>query len=391
MVIISLIHYLPQFLSQQNRPDFFFYLHTNSAAPQDQTLSAHEVDTLKTAVAGISDRVAEIDGSITGLTQIVSDLIAQSKRGHNSEISDSNGIKKRRRLPSLHSFRIQNSSSEATAYTSGSDDNCDELSESYSVSSEENFVEKGQPLLPRGSELRDIELLKTDFFRMSSGDLLDDDLCIQFDDFIDLQPTTVSSAADLLDIRTVKEMHAPHRVPSPATIARSAASLCPTQSAIGDIPDIMKYLSVEMQERFVDKLAESVGSNFAKLLASSVPSQAAAASIPSVPAMSMNNYTGHYAHQIDPQMDRNQNWSGQREVLSSGSGSCSRDGSTYDDISPADALPLASAALYSFLAAHCSSSNSYRSNCMSSKATTQNSGLVCNGGVYNGYTQSANV
>lgn len=344
------------------------------------------MDTLKTAVAGISDRVAEIDGSITGLTLIVSDLIAQSKRGHNSEISDSNGIKKRRRLPSLLSFRIQNSTSETTAYTSGSDDNCDESSESYSVSSEEPFVEKGQPL-PRGSELQDIELLKTDFFRMSSGDLLDDDLCIQFDDFIDLQPTTVSSEADLLDIRTAKDMHVPHRVPSPATIARGVSSLCPTQSAIGDIPDIMKYLSVEMQERFVDKLAESVGSNFAKLLASSVPSQAVQAVIPSVPAMSMNNYTGHYAHQIESQMDRNLNWSGQREAFGSSSGG----GSAYDDISPADALPLASAALYSFLAAHCSSSNSYRTNCMAAKATTQTANLVCNGGVYNGYTQSANV
>ena len=373
---------------QRNHHDFLSYLHTNSAAPQDQTLSAHEVDTLKTAVAGISDRVAEIDGSITGLTQIVSDLIAQSKRGHDSETSDSDGIKKRRRLPSLRSFRIQNGTCEAAAYTSGSDDNCDESSESYSVSSEEPSVEKGKSL-PRGSELQDIELLKTDFFRMSSGDLLDDDLCLQFDDFIDLQPTTVSSEGDLLDIRTIKEMHASHRVPSPATIARGASSICPSQSAIGDIPDIMKYLSVEMQERFVDKLAESVGSNFAKLLASSVPSQAVAAVIPSVPAMSMNNYTGHYSHQIDSQMDRSHNWSGQREVFSSGS--CSGGENAYDDISPADALPLASAALYSFLAAHCSSSNSYRNNCMAAKATTQTASLVCNGGVYNGYTQSANV
>lgn len=344
------------------------------------------MDALKTQVAGISSRVSGIDDSIAGLSQLVSDLISQTnKRGQEVETNLGDAAKKRRRLPSLLSFRLNNDVKENTLYSSGSEDNFDDLSEACSVSSEEKVVEKGLAL-PRGSELQEIELLNSDFFRMNSGDLMSDDLSIEFDDYLGLEPTAISEAyAPRCD---GKRDCYPYSIPAPAALVAEA---CPSQSSISsvaDIPDILKHLSAEMQERFIDRLAESVGANFAKLLAASTPSPAAI--IPTAPAMSMSNYAGHFVQQIQRQPDIAPYWPTQQDS-SSCSSTSANSSNGYGQITPAMALPLASAALCSLIAVHCRGNNVNSAACIAIQAASQAAGIAHNNGVCANYSQSANV
>jgi hypothetical protein len=360
-----------------------------TAPPQDQTTSVHEVDALKTQVAGISSRVSEIDDSIAGLSQLVSDLISQSnKRGQDGDNNVDDAAKKRRRLPSLLSFRLHNDVKENTLYSSGSEDNLDDLSEACSVSSEEHVsVEKGGLALPRGSELHEIELLNSDFFRMNSGDLMNDDLSIEFYDYLGLEPTAITEA-DAPRCNGKKDCYPSYSIPAPAALVAEACPSQPLISSVADIPDILKHLTAEMQERFIDRLAESVGANFAKLLAASTPSPAP--TIPTAPAMSMSNYAGHFVQQIQRQPDLAPCWPNQQDSssCSSTSANCQN---VYGQITPAMALPLASAALCSLIAVHCRGNNVNSAACIAIQAASQAAGIAHNSGVCANYSQSANV
>jgi hypothetical protein len=347
------------------------------------------VDALKTQVAGISSRVSEIDDSIAGLSQLVSDLISQSnKRGQDGYNNVDDAAKKRRRLPSLLSFRLHNDVKENTLYSSGSEDNLDDLSEACSVSSEEHVaVEKGGLALPRGSELHEIELLNSDFFRMNSGDLMNDDLSIEFYDYLGLEPTAITEA-DAPRCNGKKDCYPSYSIPAPAALVAEACPSQPLISSVADIPDILKHLTAEMQERFIDRLAESVGANFAKLLAASTPSPAP--TIPTAPAMSMSNYAGHFVQQIQRQPDLAPCWPNQQDSspCSSTSANCQNG---YGQITPAMALPLASAALCSLIAVHCRGNNVNSAACIAIQAASQAAGIAQNSGVCANYSQSANV
>lgn len=348
------------------------------------------MDALKTQVAGISSRVSEIDDSIAGLSQLVSDLISRTnKRGQDGEVNVDVAAKKRRRLPSLLSFRLHNDVKENTLYSSGSEDNLDDLSEACSVSSEEHVAVKKELPLPRGSELQEIDLLNSDFFRMNSGDLMNDDLSIEFDDYLGLEPTAITEA-NASRCNGKKECHPMYYIPAPAALV---AEVCPSQpsiSSVADIPDILKHLSAEMQERFIDRLAESVGANFAKLLAASAP--APAAIIPTAPAMSVSNYAGHFVQQIQRQPDHAPNWPNQQDPSPCSSTSSSGNSQNgYNQMTPAMALPLASAALCSLIAAHCRGNNVNSAACIALQATSQAAGIAHNSGVCANYSQLANV
>ena len=364
----------------------------------------HEMDSLKTQVADISSRVADIDGSISGLTQLVSSLITEAnKRGHDSNTATDNGGQKRRRVvpapfaPSVatasaednfQSERGQVAHQEAAHYSSGSDDAYDEP-DSYSVSSDEHYRGTKRLDLPRGSELQEIEVLNSDFFRMNSGDLLDDDLSIEFDDFLGLAPQaslTVDAGAVAIKKEGLSTYVPPRPVSRSSSIAAdvSAATSAPLpMAAVNDIPDILQYLSPEMQQRFVDRLAESVGSNFAKLLATSIGPLAPPVNIPVAPAMSMNNYSPHFLQQIQNQQDQTTFWPSQQQQQQQEAVTSS--GSSYNahnnQISPAMVLPLASAALCSLIAVHCSGSNANSATCIAVKAATAASGVTHLNGV----------
>ena len=325
--------------------------------PHDQLSTSHDMENLKTQVAGITNRVSDIDESISGLTQLVENLIAG--RGHPSDIGPTNIVKKRR-IADIRSYEIH---SDAAAQDSGAEDAYEDCSENFSMSSEEQAPAVNTNM-PRGSEMREVDHLNSDFFRLSSSDLLDDDLTIDFSDFTDNVPDIDSQG----HAKTKKA----YDVPRPAALLVDSA---PPPSSVSDIPDIMQSLSTEMQERFVDKLAESVGVNFAKLLASSISPQPVTSAIPAAPAMSMNTYAASCFAQ--------QNQFNAYGYGHNRGGIASND---YDQINPSIALPLASAALCSLYTLHCGGSNSNSPTCMAVTAAAQAAGLSCINGVCTSYT-----
>jgi hypothetical protein len=329
-----------------------------AAAPHDQLSASHDMETLKTQVAGITNRVTDIDESISGLTQLVENLIAQ--RGHHSESGQTNVVKKRR-IADIRPYEIH---TDAAVQDSGAEDAYDDYSENYSMSSEEPAPAVACTNIPLGSELREVDHLNSDFFRLNSSDLLDDDLTIDFSDFTEHVPETESQG----HARTKKA----YDVPRPAALLIDSA---PPPSSVSDIPDIMQQLSTEMQERFVDKLAESVGVNFAKLLASSISPQAPVSAIPAAPAMSMNTYVaGCFAQ---PNHFNAYGYANIRNGITN---------NDYEQINPSIALPLASAALCSLYTLHCGGSNSNSPTCMAVTAAAQAAGISCINGVCTSYS-----
>lgn len=367
------------------------------------------MDSLKTQIANITSRVTEIDGAITGLTQLIGSLIAEAnKRGYELDKSNEISRKKRRRVPLEQSLPCSsvslpvvtcptisklNRSHESRLYGSDSDD---EFSESYSVSSDERSGSRKFIDLPRGSELREIELLNSDFFRMSSGELFEDDVSIEFDDFLRL-PVGQTPETNIPVIEVKSESYPLSSIPQEAifqaidasTVTSPLVQLPLTFSKPSDVADILQFLSPDMQDRFIDKLAESVGNNFTKLLATNIIPAAPAVIIPIAPAMSMNNYSPQFLQQIQSQQDQTAFHLLRESATGSNNGNYYK---SFGTITPSMALPFASAALCSLIAVHCSGSNANSATCLAVKAATTAAGITCNNGVcVSNYSPSANV
>ena len=386
-----------------------YFFVDSAAVPQDQGINTHEMDSLKAQIASLASRLSAIDGSVIGISKVVGNLMMEGhKKKYEVDMKNENCGKKRRRIPpssvelsenGCQPNRGQSSQQYCTSYSSDSDDTYDEISESYSVSSDEQPGATKLTDLPRGSELRQMEVLNCDFFRMSSADLLEDDLSIEFDDFLGLpagQILEVNVSEDKPNNENIStspvQRHDGFLAADVAVVTKSspAIQLPFSLSKASDMTDILQYLSRDMQERFVDKLAESVGSHYAKLMANTTTPSVPTVNIPAAPAMSMNNYSTQFLQQMQNQQCQStfQQFE-QQNVLNSNNGS---NYESYSQITPSMALPLASAALCSLIAAHCNGSNANSATCLAVKAATTAAGVTCHNGVcLPTFCNSANV
>ena len=363
------------------------------------------MDSLRAQIGNLANRVSEIDGSVIGISKLVGNLMmVGNKKKFEVDMKNESCGKKRRRIPTRYYVpcssvelsenasppnRGQSSPQDSNSYSSDSDDAYDEFSESYSVSSDE---QPGAPKLidlPRGSELRQMEVLNCDFFRMNSADLLDDDLSLEFDDFLGL-PTGQTLEVNVSRDKLSSENISTSPVQAVVTKSSPAIQLPFSLSKASDMTDILQYLSRDMQERFVDKLAESVGSHYAKLMASTSSPPVPTVNIPAAPAMSMNNYSTQFLQQMQSQQCQSTFQHFEQQSVKASNTENYYD--SYGQITPSMALPLASAALCSLIAVHCSGSNANSATCLAVKAATTAAGITCQNGIcLPTYCKSANV
>lgn len=171
-----------------------------------------------------------------------------------------------------------------------------------------------------------------------------DDLSIDFEDFLESSERTSP--------RTSRRA-SPSRASNTALLLEQIDA-GNQSSSVKYVPDIVQYLSLDMQERFVDKLAVSVGSHFASLLAASVipPKNSEVALPPQPPAISMNNYSQNFLQEF-----------------------------STSTIKSSKSNPYASAALCSLIAVHCSNGNGDSATCVALTAASVASGITCINGI----------
>jgi hypothetical protein len=304
---------------------------TSATPTGDQTSSVQEIETLKSEVALIASRVAGIDGSIGGLKKLIGNLLTS---GQLQEVDDNVEHKKRR----LTEYADVRSSSSSSSYQY----------QQISQHGSQFFESTAESTVPANNP---------DPFS-STPNLIDpeyvnsvDDLSIDFEDFLE--------SSERSSPRTSSRRASPQMASNTASLFEQIDSTNNNSagnqtSSVKYVPDIVQYLSLDMQERFVDKLAVSVGSHFATLLAASVipPKISEVALPPQPPAISMNNYSQNFLQEF-----------------------------SHSSIKSSKSNPHASAALCSLIAVHCSNGNGDSATCIALTAASVASGITCINGV----------